>query len=520
MTSVPGSVIDQPATQPLPTIFSQLPKSIEDALTAQGITHPTPIQERVYPEAIQGRDIIAQSKTGSGKTLAFSLPSTVRLLGSASHGKPRMLVLCPTRELADQVATVFHSTFASVNIRALGVTGGASYFAQTRALSGGVDVVVGTPGRVVDLLEQGKLDLSRVEIFVLDEVDQMLDFGFAEALAAILGRLPKERQTLFFSATFNSKVTQIANQMLTNPLSIKVEQPQSEALAIEHGYLESAPGKNLEVLMNSLLFHRPTQAIIFCRTKQECGDVHRSLVDRGIKAGVINGDLKQSERSATMSFFKQKSLQILVATDVAARGIDVAGLSHVINFNVPSGAESYTHRAGRTGRAGAVGKAWTIVAPEDARQYEFLMRRARLQPKKVTVASPEEITKLTFSSLEQFLRGEAGEGAAESAPGNPRAEDFVSSLDDASARASLVRLISLRLEEQSFAGFPLAGILPRSTLVNLDGPPRGGGRPPDNRRPDNRRGGYSRGGYGGGNGNRSSGEIRTYSPRGGSYPHA
>jgi ATP-dependent RNA helicase DeaD len=369
--------------------FDGLPLPLREALTAQGIKEPTRIQAQAIPAARSGRDILAQSSTGSGKTLAFSLPVALRL---KKHGELRALILTPTRELATQVAAVLDSTVSSLKLRTLAITGGASYSRQKRALSEGVDIIVGTPGRMTDLMSQGVLDLSRIEIFVLDEVDQMLDFGFAEDLEKIRSQLAPQAQTLFFSATLSPEIKALARKTLKNPLEVNVLPAGGQSpTTIQHSYLEVRGFAEQKALINALLFHNPTQAMVFCKTRQECADLTDALMRRGFDAAALHGDLTQAERNQTMERFREKKLKYLIATNVAARGIDVQDLPLVVNFNVPFDLESYTHRTGRTGRNGAAGQAWTIVTPAAARSYEFIMRKLKLKPELITIPSASEI---------------------------------------------------------------------------------------------------------------------------------
>lgn len=380
--------------------FTTLPDAIREQLLKAGITEPTAIQAQVYEPIMEGRDILAQSRTGSGKTLAFALPAAMRL-SAKKTGLPKMLVVTPTRELADQIATVFKTTLASLNYNVALVVGGASYTAQLQAMRRGADIVIGTPGRLVDLMDRKALDVSQVEMFVLDEVDQMLDFGFSESLDAIKKSLPMTKQILFFSATFNDKVRRVARSLLTNPYEAKVNDESKST--IEHGYVEVGAGKNLEALVNILLYYTPSQAIIFCQTKQECSAVYTALVSRNLHSGMLNGDMKQTERNMTMKAFKENRLSYLVATDVAARGIDVAALSHVINFNVPDKVESYTHRVGRTGRAGVAGQAWTIVSKREARQYSSIVQRTKITPKQIELPCAKKIAAKKFNDIKASL---------------------------------------------------------------------------------------------------------------------
>ncbi len=380
--------------------FSFLPEKLQKQLASQNITKPTQIQKDAIGPALEGKDILAQSQTGSGKTLAFGLPVGLRLAGPSKEGLPRTLILTPTRELATQVRGVFGQTLSTLGIRCMTVIGGGSYYDQRRMLRRGVDVVVGTPGRIVDLIKQGVLPLEAIDIFVLDEVDQMLDIGFAEELKVVREALPEGVQTLFFSATMNKRMEKMARDFLTHPVTIKVAPEMSSPESIQHGYIPVKPHQELPALLNTLLFHNPEQALIFCATRQECREVAEALSSRGFNSGPLNGDLPQAARMATMERFRKKKLQYLVATNVAARGLDIQSLPLVINFDVPFDVESYTHRTGRTGRAGEKGRAWTLITPRNYRRYWDHMRELGLRPERLAVPSHNEI--LTSAAVREL----------------------------------------------------------------------------------------------------------------------
>ncbi|WGL58974.1 DEAD/DEAH box helicase [Pigmentibacter sp. JX0631] len=381
------------------SIFNLLPEVVRKNLESQGITKPTPIQQATYEPVLEGKDVIAQSRTGSGKTLAFGLPAFSRLQKPQVGGKPRILVLTPTRELAQQVADVFETNFKPQGFKILAVTGGKSYRFQTSVIQRGVDAIVATPGRLNDLLEQGIVSLTGVEILVLDEMDEMLDFGFAEDIIKIKTAIGKKAQTLLFSATFPPKVTNIARQMVSNPFEVKVASTDTSTGQIDHGFIEVKMGRNLDALLGLLIYHDPEHAIIFCKTREETRNIHNALLERGFAAGVLNGEMTQNDRSLTMDRFKNRQLRILVATDVAARGIDISGLSHVINYTVPTNVETYTHRAGRTGRAGATGKAWTIITHVERREFQFVCSKIKINPVRLELPSAKKIATQFFNNM-------------------------------------------------------------------------------------------------------------------------
>ena len=385
-------------------IFKNIPQSIQERLSKKGIITPTEIQQASFDPILNGSDILAQSETGSGKTLAFAIPLALRLmqLSKPKSGHIGSLILTPTRELASQVTEVFRSILYPLGIRCLAVTGGSSYQKQQYLLNQGIDIVIGTPGRVTDLMQRGNLNLADVKTFVLDEVDQMLDFGFAEDLNKVRAGLPSNVQTIFFSATLGKNIVGLAHKILSEPVEIKIAN-QASPETIEHGYVFVKVGAKLKALVNILMYYNPTQAIIFCDTKKECAEVTTALIQRNFHASQLNSDLGQPERVATMNRFRKNEIKFLVATNVAARGIDVKELSLVINFSVPKDTQSYTHRTGRTGRAGATGKAWTIITPKDLRSFDDLIHHLKIKPSHIELPHRNEILKKVTENVVQSL---------------------------------------------------------------------------------------------------------------------
>ncbi|APJ02983.1 DEAD/DEAH box helicase [Silvanigrella aquatica] len=497
------------------SIFNLLPETLRTKLIAQGITKPTPIQQASYAPVLAGRDVIAQSRTGSGKTLAFGLPSFARL-EKPQAGKPRILVLTPTRELAQQVADVFEANFKPQGFKILAITGGKSYRFQTSTLQRGVDAIVATPGRLNDLLEQGAVSLTGVEILVLDEMDEMLDFGFAEDIIKIKSAIGKKSQTLLFSATFPPKVTNIARQMVSNPFEVKVASTDTSTGQIEHGFIEVKMGRNLDALLGLLIYHDPEHAIIFCKTREETRNIHNALLERGFAAGVLNGEMTQNDRSQTMDRFKNRQLRILVATDVAARGIDISGLSHVINYTVPTNVETYTHRAGRTGRAGATGKAWTIITHMERREFQFVCNKIKINPTRIDLPDAKKIATQFFNNM-LFRVNENSVAAQEYI--NQSVEQIISKLDADKLKEVLATLLKSEASRQLGKSLHVEDIAPPYKTefgMNADTSKfsNGGGHSGD-------RGGRSRGGFGrgGDRGGRfgSSGGGRSYSDRGSKF---
>jgi ATP-dependent RNA helicase DeaD len=375
--------------------FDILPEVLKENLNDMGILNPTPIQNEALKPVIDGKDLLGLSHTGSGKTLAFLLPMAVRLMGSKGL---RAIVLTPTRELAEQVGKVFSTALANTGLRQLVITGGASYQRQRDSLRQGVDVVIGTPGRVVDLMNQGTLDLKSISMFVLDEVDEMLDVGFAEDIDLIRKSVPATAQTVFFSATMGPRTRRVADKILKNAVELKISSVTSTS-TIQHEYILVESSKTLSALVNNLIYEDPEQAIVFCETKAQCSDLADLLRARGIPSQAINSDLGQNDRRRTLDEFRSGRLRYLIATNVAARGIDIVGLPLVVNMEPPRNRDSYTHRAGRTGRAGASGRVWTMLTPGNQRKYHSLMRDISVSASALSLPSKGDIL-LKFASNE------------------------------------------------------------------------------------------------------------------------
>lgn len=340
-----------------------------DAVTAAGFTVPTPIQAQAVPAAIEGNDVVGIAQTGTGKTASFILPMLTRLeTGRARARMPRTLILEPTRELAAQVAEGFAQLGVNHKLNVALLIGGVSFDEQYRVLDRGADVLIATPGRLLDHYERGKLLMTGVQILVIDEADRMLDMGFIPDIERILGMLPPLRQTLFFSATMPREVKKLADRFLKDPVRIEVSPPSSAAKTIVQK-LKFAPSEpspkrhTLRELMDSC--ENIKNAIIFCNRKRDVAILHRSLIKHGYNAGALHGDMDQSERTATLAAFRRGEITYLAASDVAARGLDIPEVSHIFNFDVPVTPEDYVHRIGRTGRAGRDGYAAMLVAARD-----------------------------------------------------------------------------------------------------------------------------------------------------------
>ena len=357
------------------------------SLETLGYTIPTLIQSQAIPPIIEGRDVLGSAQTGTGKTAAFALPIIHRLLVKGNppkgHGRRiRAVVVVPTRELAVQVCESFLKYGRSAALRVIAVYGGVHQSLQVRALRHGVDILIATPGRMVDLMEQGFIDLGRVETMVLDEADMMFDMGFAPNLRHIMTHMPKERQNLLFSATMPAPIELLARQILKDPARIEIIPEKTPLEIIDHRVspvTKMAKPAALIAYLKSVTLER---AIVFTRTKYGADKVTMLLVRSGFSSEAIHGDKRQNVRQRTLNDFKTGRLQVLVATDIAARGIDVTGISHVINFDIPLDPETYVHRVGRTGRAGAGGTALSLCQPEERR---LLMSIERLIGKRIPV---------------------------------------------------------------------------------------------------------------------------------------
>ncbi|QDF95404.1 RNA helicase [Azoarcus sp. DD4] len=346
-----------------------LAEELISAIEQSGYTTPTPVQMQAIPAAIAGADLLVSSHTGSGKTAAFTLPSLHRLAGRrpAPGSGPRVLVLTPTRELAQQVEQAVKTYGRALRwLNTACLVGGAPFFAQVKQLSRPVDVIVATPGRLLDHLNRRKLKLSDIEVLVLDEADRMLDMGFAEDIEAIVGATPASRQTLLFSATLDGVVGALANKLTRNPQRIEIATTEAKRGNIEQRLMFADDMGHKSRLLEALLgTDGLQQAVVFTATKRSADELSLSLQEKGFAAAALHGDMHQTVRNRTLQRLRQGRIGVLVATDVAARGIDVAGISHVINFDPPRQVEDYVHRIGRTGRAGRDGIAITLSGPRE-----------------------------------------------------------------------------------------------------------------------------------------------------------
>jgi ATP-dependent RNA helicase DeaD len=358
-----------------------LAPELRHAVSGLGYEEPTPIQRAAIPPLLEGRDLVGQAATGTGKTAAFALPVLQRILREGRRAEPLALVLVPTRELAVQVSEAMHRYGREIGARVVPIYGGQPIGRQLRALDRGADVVVATPGRALDHITRGTLSLRGLEVVVLDEADEMLDMGFAEDIEAILGNTPDSRQTALFSATMPPRINGMVRRHLRDPVRAELGQPsapadgllvQQSAYVVPRGHKPAALGRVLDL-------EAPAAAVVFCRTRDEVDRLTETLNGRGYRAEALHGGMDQQQRDRVMGRLRGGSIELLVATDVAARGLDIDQLTHVVNYDVPSAPELYVHRIGRVGRAGREGTAITLVEPREHRMLKTI-ERATGQP--------------------------------------------------------------------------------------------------------------------------------------------
>jgi ATP-dependent RNA helicase DeaD len=376
------------------------------AVTELGYTTPTPIQSEMIPLMLAGNDVIGQAQTGTGKTAAFALPVMHNL--DPNQKAIKCMVLAPTRELAMQVANAFHDYGKHRGMRVLAVYGGQPYERQKRRIKKGLDVVVGTPGRMLDLIKQKVLDLSQVETVVLDEADEMLSMGFIEDIEAILKATPADRQTALFSATLPAPIRKLAGKYMRDPQSITIERKHLTVEATEQRYYLVNQKDKLAALTRLFEIEDVTSALIFTKTRVGSGQLASELTQRGFSAEALNGDLSQDARIQVLKRFRSDKLNVLVATDVAARGLDIDDISHVFNYDMPYDSESYVHRIGRTGRAGKTGIAITLLTPSEQWRLGRIENYTRQKITKATLPTPEEIIShrenILLMNVEKWLK--------------------------------------------------------------------------------------------------------------------
>jgi len=408
-----------------PSSFSALGLStpLLQAVKDQGYTHPTPIQLQTIPAVLAGKDVMAAAQTGTGKTAAFALPLLQRLTGSkAGTNHIRALILTPTRELAIQVAESFAAYGRHLPLKSGVVYGGVKINPQMMQLRGGLDVLVATPGRLLDLFSQNAVQFSQVETLILDEADRMLDLGFSDDLGKIMALLPKKRQSLLFSATFSDEIKRLTGQLLHQPVRIEVSPPNSAATGVKQWVYEIDSAKKAALLSHLLRNRAEGQVLVFTRTKKGADRLVGQLKREQISAAAIHGDKSQTERTRTLADFKAARIRVLIATDIAARGIDIHDLPRVINFDLPKVAEDYIHRIGRTGRAGAEGEAISLVSADEVpllTAIETLLRR--LLPRE-TVAGFVPKHNVPLTTLQKAKPKKPKKPKKTTVPAQPQAE--------------------------------------------------------------------------------------------------
>jgi ATP-dependent RNA helicase DeaD len=450
-----------------------------------GFTSPSPIQVLAIPQIIAGRDIIAQARTGTGKTAAFGLALMNKL---KRKGGVEILIMTPTRELAAQISDELFKLGRFAGIKTAAVYGGQSGFHQIDLIRRGANIVVATPGRMLDHLSSQRLPNFKPSMVVLDEADEMLDMGFIDDIRAIFEFLPKERQTLFFSATMPAPIRRLANDVLNDPAVIDISSQEMTSVNIEQGYCVVEESERPAAIARLIDGEAPEKAIIFCRTKRETDDLCTSLISRGFKTRALHGDIDQPQRQDVIKGFRAGNISILVATDVAARGLDVSGVSHVFNYHLPFDTESYIHRIGRTGRAGAKGRAITLVTPYEFRKLRQIQHEIKVAFSPAEVPSKADLGRMHDSKLvEQLLSQEVRNEALE----------LLNTLSEKMDLTQIAcKLISMVQNQRVIQGPDQIG-LSKKELKELESrrgaPPRRQSRYDNRRPPDRRSGGQSYG---------------------------
>ncbi len=384
--------------------FSELGLSqgVLNAVSALGFEQATPIQTQAIPEILAGHDVVGQSQTGSGKTIAFAVPAVE--LADTKTPATQVLILCPTRELAIQVAEETAKVAAGKpGLRELPIYGGTGYDRQLRALDQGTHIVIGTPGRIMDHLERGSLDISALRLLVLDEADRMLDMGFLDDIRAILTTVPEQRQTVLFSATMPKPILEIVRQFTRDPRHIRIQSEQLTVPQIEQVYYEVTRRTKLDVLCRLIDLEEVSYAIIFCTTKMTVDDLTEHLLARGYAADKMHGDMSQPMRERVIARFRARKIEFLIATDVAARGLDVDDVAVVVNYDLPHDGEDYVHRIGRTGRAGRTGKAITLVAGGDIHKLTYIQRHTKARIQRLPVPTLEQVEQSRTDKIQRKI---------------------------------------------------------------------------------------------------------------------
>ncbi|HEU4403127.1 MAG TPA: DEAD/DEAH box helicase [Candidatus Polarisedimenticolia bacterium] len=482
---VAGSEPSAFPSQPVPFTDLDLPPAILEALGAMGYGQATAVQALAIPKAREGRDLIVQSRTGTGKTAAFGVPIVERIDRGLS--RVQALVLCPTRELTVQVTDELARLGAPSGARVLSIYGGDPMPRQVEGLRRGAQVVVGTPGRLLDHLRQGTLSLESVRVLVLDEADQMLDMGFEKEMKQILERVPRERQTLLFSATIPSSIEAMAGRYQKNPERLMLSQDALYVTDVQHLFYIVSRMDKASALYKLIEYEDPASSMIFCNTRAETRTIYSYLAMRGLPVAMISSDLPQRKREQVMRRFRRKELKHLVATDVAARGIDIEDLSHVFIYSAPESSDQYIHRAGRTGRIGKTGKAISLVSGFDLMNFNRLVRANNLKAHECDLPSDEEVARKKVRRIVETLKEQAARLTPEE-----RAEYEAMAkgiLDETNHLAIVAYLLKTHFEQEAARGVldePSTAGEPAGTLTAADAgyaaaPPyggRGAGREP------------------------------------------
>ena len=426
-----------------------LSKKLQAAVEAMGFEEPTPIQANSIPLALAGKDLIGQARTGTGKTAAFGLPMIEHL--SPGSQSPQGLVVAPTRELAIQVSEELNRIGQFKGISALPVYGGQDIGRQIKSLRNKPHIIVGTPGRLLDHIRRRTLRLDQVSHVVLDEADEMLNMGFIEDVEEILSHTPQQRQTLLFSATMPPPIKKLAVRFMNQPETIQTQSQQITVPAIRQSFVQVAEHQKFDTLCRLLDMHPPELALVFCRTKRRVDDVAEGLIKRSYMAGAIHGDMAQAKREAVLDRFRQGKIDILVATDVAARGWDVGGISHIYNFDVPQDSDSYVHRIGRTGRAGKSGNALTLITHREKHHLYQIGKQTGARIKPMQPPSSDDALRSQQQKVADKLLA-----AAQKGPGQSYREMARQLLEEAQPELALAAALKMLTRE------------PQTTPVTID----------------------------------------------------
>lgn len=453
-------------------------KPIMKALEKMGFEEATPIQEQTIPLGMQGKDVIGQAQTGTGKTAAFGIPMIEKI--DQDMKKIQGLVVAPTRELAIQVSEEIHRLGKFKGVRTLPVYGGQHMDRQIRALKDGPHIVVATPGRLLDHIRRRTINISGVHTAVLDEADEMLNMGFIDDIRDILKAIPEQRQTLLFSATMPKEIRDIASTLMKKPEEVKVKSKEMTVSNIDQFFVEVHEKQKFDTLTNLLDIHAPELAIIFGRTKKRVDEVTEGLHARGFRAEGIHGDLTQGKRMSVLNKFKSGRIEILVATDVAARGLDISGVTHVYNLDVPQDPESYVHRIGRTGRAGKTGEAISFITPREMPHLNLIEKVTKSKVKRMQAPSPDEARRgqqqIAVEKLISTINKKDLQDYRETAT------ELLSEYDSATVVSAALKMLT---KERRNAPVTLTSVQPVSV--------KGSGGKKKNYRGDNKRNNFSRG---------------------------